>query len=698
MDSNKTNSSATQATSGPPTPLAMPSTPIKRLRLDDSEYNECEKTESLERSIDSNSAMSDGDGDGTLKQVESPERPMSCEEISMAFLKNKEYVKSYNDLKNFVGRPDSLVCVNCPFVIKPHGWTEETFSEEFQKMMEHSYADFGKFSTSSRNMYEAPWNAKSNDRYYRQRNQIVEKSFTYTDDQIKTYLEMKVILESDNFHVCVLTGDSGTGKTVFLKQFFDDPEIDVIYIASQHSLLGEACRTLHLDSTTDTMTLASLMMKIFCFEFDEYKKFIERLIKIPIEEIEGIGSLPDNFKLNGNALNDLFARKIFYSTPSRKLVLCIDEFNMINTAELCIMKLGLERLVSAKKEVNLILLLCGNPFRTQPIFVPALTADEEKTNESFAADGSDAQRPMSENAASAIKLGQTRFEFKHELKHSNNVEYQTFLHNLKNSNKLEADVFEFFHAVSEVRIIPHKYCIPALLDLPTPNRSNPFDEPDDRYLCDVTAWVQTYGKDFNGSSCYSYLNAEAHRMNLSIAFSAWQQCRLFNEAANQRGNPTIPLHQIPRLVPVYPGNESGRLTGKSEVSELPLVIGFRYKVLHSDGDLKNGDTVTLVHVQYENEASCKKVCHLLVVTTDGDVFKINPGLYSVPSFLGHSKRDELFGFPLRLAFAKTIRGSIGPPIEGDVYSNVTNCSAEEVYTLLTKIRDCSQVKGLAWVK
>lgn len=629
--------------------------------------------------------------------------------------KSAEGLESFNYLKEFRTDP--------PFTIKPYDNVTEVW-------LLREINDFPKVSCDPPDPERDLYTRVSLPSYNTNR----QRTYRYRAEQTKTYRLMKVKLKKERFHVCALTGVLGSGKTSFLNQFIEDEKIDLIYVAEQHSLLKDGSRKLNLTSGA-TMTLFKLTKLLFGLSNANCSDYRNILHRIPMETLYSM-DLPSKFPLQENALDKLFGMANPRSIPNKHLVVSIDDFNLINTNELYMVTGMLRRLINATASgVSVILLLCGDPYKIQPIFVPPQPRDyelpEQQTEEAPGDEArrhqvprcSNEQRLKSKNVDASIKLAQTLYEFKHPTIDHQQKEYHEFLRSSKSFKNMLLDCHQFFTEKFSVREIPHKYCIEALRQIPTLYDSQMIRNLDENDHAKFAAWVSKWDEQFNDSVCYSYLNVEAHHMNLLIAISTWHQCKAFNMQASGTGNEPLPVQMMPKLIHIqFVDSQDQPRFGCHEKFEeqpyLPLIIGFRYKILETQNRVFRGEIVTLVQVEYSDfPQSCQQVSALVVISAEGDCIRITPGYFEMTLYCEKISQTErfryfdehdvksagnteggnrfLYGFPLQLAFAKTVRGSIGPPIESNVYANLANFSEEEIYTLLAKIRDPRKIQGFA---
>lgn len=539
------------------------------------------------------------------------------------------------------------------------------------------------------------------------------KTFEYTNEQITTYLNLKKILTDYRYRTCMLSGAAGTGKTVCLKQLKDDKEINFIYITVQHNLCQDAKIKLSLDQRF-IYTWASFIMTILKMNFFLFQQYTRHLNAIDIDDLDELDVI-SKFPYNSNKMSE-----IFNSNVKKNWIICIDEFSMINVNEIYVLSLILEQYVGTCSDNlgNIMLLLCGDVNQIQPIFVTKYTNskvihNEEKKLKSVNCD------VISDNAVCILNKIHYKFEFFRQMR-NDNFEYQSFLTNFFNSKTYVQTLVDYFGDKCNVRKIPFQYSIEALLELPIETNNEDYSP--------YAEWLNSHAKYFNNIVFFSYTNAEAHYINMSVALSAWRQCIDYNEKQNvdcSKKSKILCSSVLPRLVPIYFANSdkeglfhTGLMDRFETMPFLPLLIGFKYKILYSNDLLKRGQTVILVKIE-DNPSASSIVQSLIVINSEDSkrCYRITPGYFKMNLFcqkIGKLEKFKyvsavtgnvltaksgsyrlLYGFPLQMACSDTIRGSIGITVEGDIYASISNCSIEEVYVLLSRTRSADRIKAIA---
>lgn len=535
-----------------------------------------------------------------------------------------------------------------------------------------------------------------------------------------------------------IVGPAGCGKTVCIRQFLNHTELSFVYVTIQNNLCENVKFNFGLHDN-QVFTLCSFLMKILKLNFYQYLKFQNLMISVSTKDLHDKFKT-DDLKMNFSFLHSLFDNK-------KCTVLCFDEFSMINSNILCVLKKVLTKYVSIYVKRTIILLFCGDFYQIQPLFVTKQQqnrvenddCDDEIFNNFLKRYHSLTKNsdyycldliPL--NSKEIINMCDDVFFFCKQMR-NDNEEYQNFLKNLiqKETDKsyFLKHIFNRLSTKCSVREIPFEYPAKLLQNFPI-YKDDAASAASDGYIENVVNWFSKNENFFNTFKFFSFTNLESHVLNLNVydvAHESFSMLRKKKESVVVQQNPSqsnlyVDDSLCPKLTNVFfTRNPKDKVVNFGNFDSprlpfLPLIIGMEYKILKSGNFLKRGQLVKLVHIGV-NE-STRVLEYLLVYYTVKNnekkihkILKLLPSHYLMNLFSKHhwrynDKRETeeskklypqiglLYGFPLQLAVADTVRGSIGTTVENKLFANLGGCSIEEIYVLLSRVRSEQHIQGI----
>ncbi|AQQ79988.1 hypothetical protein LbFV_ORF68 [Leptopilina boulardi filamentous virus] len=521
---------------------------------------------------------------------------------------------------------------------------------------------------------------------------------SFSHEQKKIYNEIIQINEKNSLSIFGLIGAAGTGKTFCLKQFTNKL---FIYITLQNNLCRETEQKLNL-SSDNVFTLCSFIIKLFNISFFEYCELERFIISNNVIDYDHFF---DQLELKHDFLDSIILE-------NKYIYICIDEVSMIPINVIKLIKESLQRYIEKKNVINaendkycITILLCGDCHQIQPIYFTK-NLKERKNDFSFKSPGSSVVNRydleyLTLNCQKILSFTKKNFFFTTQIRCNNN-HYIKFIENLQTSSTWIADILNYFKDICKEREIFFLYNCNLLEKLDSSKYKN-FE--DFLYFC--IEWIDENYFIFNNFKYFSWCNVDMHYINCMIFYTSLKQ---FNEHLNtmtdnferQKFNRMKP--KLANLKFFINGNLYACPTNTTYLPFLPLIIGMEYKVLLTvKNKLCRGDVVILIEA---NENGQFLLCYS---KSQCKFIKIYPSLftmtlYTMDRILSLSKYNKnkqkfvntkIFGFPIQLNCADTIRSSIGMTVERkDIYINLNGCSLQETYVILSRATNIDQIKGI----
>lgn len=533
-----------------------------------------------------------------------------------------------------------------------------------------------------------------------------DSGYVWSAEQKKAYDGIRRIfdLTGRKLFTVMTVGPAGCGKTICLKQLLLDETIRFVYVTVQNNLCEDTKKKLGL-SAESVSTLAAFIMKIYGLTFSGYRRLNNALVGVPVADVHARLKHLDAL-LNVTALRDILIR------PDRaNVVICVDEFSMINSNIIRLIQYALLAYGARHDGPPIVLLLCGDFYQIQPLFV-CKTGDDPCAKPRRRCLRSYRYDTLTDNCKDLLALVDRVFEFTRQMR-NDNAEYQRFLQELVvcKNRTIATQIFQQFPTRCHKRVITYTYPVADLLTLPRYPDSGSYKT----YGTRLHEWLTDNVGKFNAFKFFSYTNVEAHGVNLNLYYSVLHQ---FVEYLPVTGRVDDARNKelSPRLADIFFSNGRsdrelyrGQLIETRRLPYLPLILGMQYKVLRSTDTLKHGQIVVLVHLAYNERDELDRLvvcrhdertvrlyaivpCHfsMNMFSRDNWAYAVRNSLRAVPE----NSMRLLYGFPLQLAAGDTVRGSIGMTVECDIYAHLGGCMIEEIYVLLSRTRNVENIKAI----
>lgn len=511
-------------------------------------------------------------------------------------------------------------------------------------------------------------------------------SMTFNQYQIKAYQDIKKMIEKKMFNCVCVIGPAGTGKTICLRQFVQNKD-NFIYITMQNNLIQSSKISLGLKGS-QTITLCLFFMQMLKLSFNQHCYLMQLVTSHTIVDYDWFFK---NFPPNMDFING-FLRN---GDNAKHVYLCIDEFSMIANNVIKLLTEYLKRI--ANVNFRIVVILCGDCHQIQPIHTnKSLEKIQDDPNSN---DNRYLNKYITVNCQNILKNVDKKIFFFKQLRNDNR-EYINFLSRIILSETWKYEINEYFKKINcrNDKIIPFHYPVNEILNL-----SNFKDS-----LKDVIEWHTKTRNLFNDTRYFAWCNVDTHYINLSIFNSAYIAFKRFindnpdNLSHIKSMRPRLALIHFTYNKQIYKG-----VYKNSRLPLLPLIIGMEYKFLITDSgkNFYRGELCTLVDIK---ETS-------LVLLTKGRLIELFPTKFNMNLFCQNKDNYEfegindlsggdlrikekiqrcgmLFGFPIQMIFADTVRGSIGITVDSSMYINLNGCSLEETYVILSRTRDVEKIK------
>lgn len=536
---------------------------------------------------------------------------------------------------------------------------------------------------------------------------FVHSSIKFSTTQRSAYEKIVKLSSSQNFAVVALVGPAGTGKTVCLSQFVQNKNL-FAYVTIQNNLLQDATMKLGLNQQR-VYTFCRFIMNLFdlnfyeqctfnhCITGNQVQNFPRLFCELPVS-VSFVKSLFSTY------ISDLKnASSTFLTGGNPTLFLCIDEFSMISYNILRTVIRGLEhasRFLNANgDECKIIVILSGDCHQIQPIYTMKLDRNrQEAVNYAAKAEAFGtpySHQHISANCRSILELASERIFFVQQLR-NNNKHYHQFLNRILTSDNWQLEIINYFN----------RRCLKNKIDLNYPVASAEALSRKTKTPEQMVIWHRQNLAHFNAFNYFAWCNVDAHYINMSVFYSIYRT--YFSEQQEK----TVSFQ--PRLAPIYFYTNNNFHNGyydRVRLPFLPLILGMTYKILITKvNTLSRGQLLTLLDIDDSNGGV------LTCIDRNEKIYKVMPTFFTMNLFCEDSthfifqdinkiaindthyarmqKYGKLFGYPLQLVCGDTVRGSIGITVDSDLYINLSGCSLEEIYVILSRTTDERKIKAV----
>nr|WIE95431.1 hypothetical protein [Microctonus hyperodae filamentous virus] len=665
-----------------------------------------------------NGGGDDDDDDGLKNKIEEdPQEEKNCFS-RLDFVLTRQF-QEYSQFRGITNHMDRKIPFNASrqfrFSITPYGlpanilWYQNIV--QLIKDNVHILVPFSKQRQATLPKDSILALASLDNQQQQQQQQNDETFVMYNQDQIDAYNIILENLQSHSFFLYALLGPAGTGKTMCLRQLAERHQ--VIYITLQNNLCRDAEQRL---KPAHTFTLCKFLMNLLEISFYQQCELTKILIA---HKFRDMSQLVSDLTYNEKFLASLFS----YKRDKNHVILCFDEFSMVASNIILLIKTILKDFVDINSHLHIMMIICGDCHQIQPIFVTkAIQQQQQQQQQDHEEEDDD------DNVTANVDLNQDLYPkqyqtlncmrnvshvddiiyFSKQLRNSNPI-YNNFLSSIIKSDTWIIDIVHYFQRTCFNHTIPFYYPCKQVLELGQlmhnylNNNNNNV-----RYLQEIFAWQQETFRDFRQFAFFSWSNSDAHFVNLSVFYAAHAQYKLYCEEQMLSSSPPYYQQpQRPRLCPIYfytGNNIYNGVYNRPRIPVLPLIVGMQYKLLinvlipTSSVRLCRGDLLTLVHIADKFVICIVKNLMIQLYTT-----YFNMNLFADEKHFDYEERAtladreptrQLYGFPLQLACADTVRSSIGITVDADIYANLMGCSIEETYVLLSRTKDEKKIKGL----
>ncbi|XP_043462425.1 uncharacterized protein LOC122498650 [Leptopilina heterotoma] len=535
---------------------------------------------------------------------------------------------------------------------------------------------------------------------------LTKSSLQFNTNQISAYEKIVGLSLENDFSVVALVGPAGTGKTICLKQFVEKQHL-FSYITSQNNLLQDATIKLGLNSKR-VFTLCRFIMNLFDLNFYEQCTFNNRITGYQVQNFPLLfNELPVSVKFvkslfSTNNLEHEDVTSTFIS-GNYTLFLCLDEFSMISYNILQTLLKGLEHAVkSLNTNDNIyksVVILSGDCHQIQPIYTMKNSLERQEKliyeSETKTLETRYSYQYISINCRKILNLVNEKIFFFQQLRNKDE-RYHQFLNRILISKKWQLEIINYFNRRCLQNRIDLHYPITSVFDLSRKTQSP----------LQLTKWYRHHAPHFNSFNYFTWCNVDAHFINMSVFYAIYRT--YFSKQQKETTN------FQPRLAPIYFYSNSDFHNGyydRVRLPFLPLILGMTYKLLINKANtLCRGQLLTLLKI----DDSCGGV--LTCIDRSEKIYKVMPTFFTMNLFcedVSHfvfqniekiainnehyarmQKYGKLFGYPMQLVCGDTVRGSIGITVDSDLYINLSGCSLEEIYVILSRTTDERKIKAV----
>lgn len=476
-----------------------------------------------------------------------------------------------------------------------------------------------------------------------------------------------------NFSCMMLSGEAGTGKTTILNELNRISYVKCVYLSQTNMLV----HTIQSKFDIEAITICKFLLMNLNISFSSWKILQEHINSVPFDKFDAIDkflgtadvTLPfycDLFELRKlNRWQKLIFRlalkhgdanfqNIIFKNNTKNIVLFLDEFTLFSSSLVGfftrMLKNAINFINTQGYSTRCVLVICGDPNQIQ-----SMTTLHYK------------------DLTEIKSLASQFFELKNQHR-IDDIEYSSFLKVfLQSSNKCQ--LLKSYFPTFDYNI-KYQYNIDQIL-----LRPESFSQD---CLCSWYRWVSDINiENFVPLICYSYTNIEVHYNNLAMSLRVLYQLEHY-----QTLDKTFNLFKVFRFSKIYKRifyNNSIVLVldNKSKLCPvLPLIIGFPYKLLISIGGLPRSSILYLVHLTDKDIYMYNKNTDKFIMITQCN-FEMN--LFS---------GTYLYGYPLQMYYGETAQSSQGLTINKNIYCNLSNCTVNEAYVLLSRVKSVTQIKSI----
>lgn len=520
-------------------------------------------------------------------------------------------------------------------------------------------------------------------------------------------------LEND-FSVVALLGPAGTGKTICLKQFVEKQHL-FSYTTIQNNLLQDARRKLGLNSKR-VFTLCRFIMNLFDLNFYEQCTFTNRITGYQVQNFPLLfrEKLPVSVKF----VKSLFSRNNNLKHEDRTLTLgnctlflCVDEFSMISFSILQTLLKGLEHAIkglSTNENIyKCVVILSGDCHQIQPIYTmknnnldhqELFNYKNETRKTKLETRHRYSHQYISINCRNILNLVNEKIFLFQQLRNKDE-RYLQFLNRILTSKKWQVEIINYFNRRCLQNRIDLHYPIASVVDL-----SRRIKSP-----LQLIKWYRHHAQHFNSFTYFTWCNVDAHFINMSVFYAIYRT--YFSKQQKEITN-----FLQPRLAPIYFYSNSAFHNGyydRVRLPFLPLIPGMTYKLLINKANtFCRGQLLTLLKIDDSEGGGGVLTC----IDRSEKIYKVMPTFFTMNLFcedVSHfvfqnidkiainnehyarmQRYGKLFGYPMQLVCGDTVRGSIGITVDNDLYINMSGCSLEEIYVILSRTTDERKIKAV----
>ncbi|WKA13589.1 MAG: helicase 2 [Cotesia congregata filamentous virus 2] len=603
----------------------------------------------------------------------------------------------------------------------------------------------------------------------------------------------------DTFTLCLLLGPAGTGKTTILKYFAQDlNKYKMYYLTTQNILCRDFLKKVNIPEN-QVYTIASFIIKLFSTNFYRYRSLCAQLMTINCTEsilLRAISCINRTPFYNNNrvtithtvtndgssanscigvdknkrtaipidsiAYHNIFPVKNNTNTGDNNndddlLLIFIDEFSQIQSN---IIKLIIDMLKEYSYAYNrkIVLTICGDCYQIQPVASLKCNTDHSLVEFLFDYDDRSTKYTIDKIASNSLCILDNDYNhitiLYEQMRNKSNVDFLNGLleiYDKKNSN-LNNLIGNYITSninknVINNRLISFTYNVELFNTYPYKKEdvvvNIDSNKKNEKMFLNTIAWCNLNVKLINSFVFFSYTNTDAHYINVSTFFIAYNNFYNHLLTIDDIDKKIFFKTLMPRLAVIKFANSTKDtlkygVFNSPNLPVLPLIIGMNYKVLRwvslptttnknqkqcndkqqqqnnfsTENDLKNpntneknfypssGSIVTLLainndnlHVLYDDTFYCIRRC-FFQQNLFGTFKKFQYMENNVCTQAPPDSNLYLYGFPLQLSIGDTVQSSIGRTIQNNMYANINGASFEEIYVLFSRLTNEFEILGL----
>lgn len=528
-----------------------------------------------------------------------------------------------------------------------------------------------------------------------------DNNITYNAEQLQVYNNVTSIIDGERiFTIVCVNGKAGSGKTVCLKQFCNNKEIQFLYIAQQHTLLEETKYKLNLNPN-NVMTLTKFIITLLNINYYQYLAMCNNINSVPTETLK---------KKNFFSLIKAHSKFTKYCLNFKKIIICIDEYSMVNSNIIVILQQILTKYAKENGK-KIVLLLCGDKQQIQPILITK-TINTTTT--------------ININSHRILEFCDTTLQLTKSMRNPNK-KYDTFLKNFLHSKRWYFELEKYFEKIIFNRQIDYHYPINVIIELYDINEKYILSNDaaaTTTYHQTIINWYRRNQQKLQTFLFFSYTNIDSHFVNLSLFYSISRT--IDYEIEKNQGIDDEYVKKLIKIKPLlspilFTPCPKTKITFNGKLMDrlplLPIILGLPYKYLLNVPDnlcrnqrvillyynnVKNNQ-YALVMDDYENlyllQNGYFKMNLFCDVATNYTLDYFNPiedDKKKNVQFIMTNLKNQLFlyGMPLQLFCASTLRSSIGLTTNCPLYGNLNGASIEEIYVFLSRTTNEKLIKGI----